>query len=232
MSSTTTPAVTPRRDGDPEVDLTAYYLVHRAMLADTRTVADLADLVAGGTVRLGAERASALRDYVGALCREIRAHHAAEDDIVWPVVAASAGSAVDLGGLTDDHAVVDPLLGRARTAATALATAPDDLGAACRLAGAMTELLALLDEHIGEEERDVFPVIRRFVSVADYDAAEQRLRHGMGVSHLRWVLPWLAHHATSEEMAALLARAGLPVRVLLAASRPGFRRTRRAVFGA
>ena len=176
MSSTTTPAVTPRRDGEPEVDLTAYRLVHRAMLADTRDVADLADRVAGGSLALTAARAAALRSYVEQLCQEIHTHHDGEDHLVWPVVAASAGSAVDLSGLTDDHGVIDPLLGRARSAAAALGTAPDDRDAACRLAGAMTEMFALLGEHIAEEERELFPVIRRFVSVADFAATEHRIR--------------------------------------------------------
>ena len=231
MSSTAIPAVTPRRDGDPEVDLTPYRLVHRAMLADTRGVADLADRVAGGSPALSAARAAALRSYVEALCQEIHTHHDGEDHLLWPVVAASAGTAVDLSGLTDDHGVIDPLLGRARSAAAALGTVPDDRDAACRLAGAMTEMSALLDEHIGEEERELFPVIRRFVSVADYEATETRLRRNVSWPRRRWVVPWLAEHATAEETRQLLARAGLPFRVLLAVTRPGFRRTRREVFG-
>jgi iron-sulfur cluster repair protein YtfE (RIC family) len=231
MSSTTTPAVTPRRDGEPEVDLTGYRLVHRAMLADTRAVADLADRVAGGSVVLTAARAAALREYVGELCHEIHTHHDAEDQIIWPVIAASAGAAVDLGELTDDHSVIDPMLARARTAATALATAPDDLEAACRLASAMTEMFTLLDEHIGEEEREVFPVITRFVSVGDYSRAEEELRRGVAFIHLRWVVAWLAHHATPAEASILLRKAGFPFRVLLAVSRPGFRRTRKAALG-
>ena len=231
MSSTTTPAVTPRRDGDPEVDLTAYRLVHRAMLADTRDVADLADRVAGGSPALTAARAAALRSYVEQLCQEIHTHHDGEDHLVWPVVAASAGAAVDLSGLTDDHGVIDPLLVRARSAATALGTVPDDWDAACRLAGAMTEMFALLDEHIGEEERELFPVIRRFVSVADYEATEARIRKNISLPHLRWVVPWLAAHATPEETQLVLAKAGFPFRVLLAVTRPGFRRARREVFG-
>lgn len=231
MSSTTTPAVTPRRDGEPEVDLTGYRLVHRAMLADTRAVADLADRVAGGSVVLTAARATALREYVGELCHEIHNHHDNEDRIIWPVIAASAGAAVDLAELTDDHGVIDPILARARTAATAIATAPDDLEAACRLASAMTEMFDLLDEHIGEEEREVFPVITRFVSVGDYARAEEELRRGVAFIHLRWVVAWLAHHATPAETSILLRKAGLPFRVLLVVTRPGFRRTRKVAFG-
>lgn len=231
MTSTTGPAVTPRRDDDPEVDLTAYRVVHRAMLADTRAVADLADRVAGGLLALTAGRAAALRSYVEALCREIHAHHDNEDQLVWPVVAASAGSAVDLSGLTDDHRVIDPLVGRARSAAAALGTVPDDRDAACRLAGAMTEMFALLDEHIAEEERELFPVIRRFVSVADYEATETRIRRRMALPHVLWVVPWLAAHATPEESRRVPAEAGFRFRVLLAVTRPGYRRARREVFG-
>ena len=110
------PAVTPRRDGDPEVDLTAVRLVHRAMLADVRAVADLADRVAGGTATLR-DRGTALRRYADRLCAEIDSLHDAEGGELWPVVAASAGAAVDLSDLADDHHAIDPVLARCRTAA-------------------------------------------------------------------------------------------------------------------
>ena len=40
----------------------------------------------------------------------------------------------------------------------------------------MTDLLGLLDEHVAENERVLFPAVRAFVSVADYDAAQARMR--------------------------------------------------------
>ena len=182
MSSTTTPAVTPRRDGEPEVDLTAYRLVHRAMLADTRawptsptgSPAARWPSPRPGRPRSGRTSRSSARRSTPTTTAE---------DRTWSgrSIAASAGAAVDLAELTDDHGVIDPMLGRARSAATALGTAPDDLDAACRLASAMTEMFALLDEHIGEEEREVFPVIRRFVSVVDYEATEDRIRRDIAL---------------------------------------------------
>ena len=232
MSSTTTPAVTPRRNGDPEVDLTGYRLVHRALVADTRAIADLADQVAGGTVGLSPIRAGALHGYVARLCSETRALHLAEGRHLWPVVAASAGSAVDLSGLTDDHEVIDPLLARCRSSAAALRTGPDDRDAACRLAGAATDLTALLAEHAEEEERELFPALRRFVSVSDFAAAEARLRRDLGVRRLGWLLPWLAHHSTADEVArALGGRGGRRARLLLAVGGPRFRRGRRTALG-
>ena len=80
-------------------------------------MADLADRVAGGTATLGGDRATALRRYADRLCVEIGSLHDAEGGELWPVVAASAGSAVDLSDLADDHHAIDPVLARCRAAA-------------------------------------------------------------------------------------------------------------------
>lgn len=228
MSSTTTTAVTPRRDGEPEVDLTGYRLAHRAAIADSRAFADLADGVAGTRSGLTPAQASAVRAYVVRLSTEIAFLHDAEDRVLWPVVAASAGAAVDLSELADDHHVIGPLLVRARSAAAALEEAPADPDAACRLAGTMTDLAALLEEHARDEERELFPCVARFVSVADYAAAGTRIRRDLGIRRLTWVLPWLAHHATGEEVARTVRGRDQAVLVV---SGPRFRRARAAALG-
>ena len=64
----------------------------------------------------GGDRATALRRYADRLCVEIGSLHDAEGGELWPVVAASAGSAVDLSDLADDHHAIDPALARCRTA--------------------------------------------------------------------------------------------------------------------
>jgi hypothetical protein len=231
MSVTAPPVVTPRREGDPEVDLTAYRLVHRAMLTDVAALADLADRVAGGSSVLGPERAAALARYAGRLCAEIGALLAAECDEVWPVVAASAGSAMDLADLRDDHRAIGPALTRCRSAADAIGVVPDDPETACALATAATDLLGLLQEHVAEEERELFPVVRRFVSTADFGAAVCRVRRDAGARRLAWLLPWVAHHATPVEVDVALAGCGGRTRLLLAASSPRFARGRRAALG-
>src|SRR5215218_967657 len=117
MSSPTTPTVTPRRDGDPQVDLIGYRLVHRAMLADCGDLADLADRLAGGRAALTGRGAVALERYCRRLCAVIGDLHAAERQHVWPVVSAAAGSALDLADLSDDHDAVEPVLARCRSTA-------------------------------------------------------------------------------------------------------------------
>ena len=229
--SSVIPAVTPRRDGEPEVDLTAVRLVHRAMLTDVRALADLADRVAGGTTTLGADRRAALRRYADRLCIEIGTVHDGEGGELWPVVAASAGSAVDLSDLADDHHAIDPVLARCRTAVAALNVDADDREAAALLAGGMTDLLGLLVEHVAEEERELFPAVAAFVSVADYEASLARMRRRAGVRRLAWLLPWVAQHATAAEVQRSLAAAGRGTRLLLTVSTPRFARQRRAALG-
>ena len=95
-------------------------------------------------------------------------------------------------------------------------------------AGATTDLLGLLVEHVAEEERELFPAMATFVSVADYEAALTRIRRRAGARRLAWLLPWVAQHATSVEVERSLAGAGRGTRLLLALSTPRFARHRRA----
>jgi Hemerythrin HHE cation binding domain len=224
-------AVSPRRDGDPEPDLTAYRLVHRAMVRDVRDLATVAADLAAGRETLTPWRASALSAYAGKLCREITLHHRAEDQLVWPVVAASAGPAVDVSAAVDDHGALEPLVTRTWLAARALGRDPGDRGVVTRLAESARELHALLDEHVTEEETEVFPALTRYVSVADYDALERRLARDRTLARDAWVVPWLAWHAGPADRRRLRATVRPRDRLLLAVTWPGFRRTRRRALG-
>ena len=103
--------------------------------------------MAGGTTTLGGDRTTALRRYADRLCAEIGSLNDAESEELWPVVAASAGAAVDLSDLADDHHAIDTVLARCRTAVATLTASADDLAAAAQLARAMTDLLGLVEEH-------------------------------------------------------------------------------------
>jgi hypothetical protein len=51
--------------------------------------------------------------------------------------------------------------------------------------------------------------------VPDWEAAERKMRAGMSVRHLAWVLPWMERCATSDELAHVVAKDGLVFRLLL-----------------
>ncbi|GAA3235111.1 hemerythrin domain-containing protein [Actinocorallia longicatena] len=209
--------MSPRRAGDPEIDLTAMSVIHRAMREDVRRLAALT--AAQGDRPFPAAREAALAAHLEGLAREIHSHHGKEDDVLWPVISASAGAAIDLKPLSEDHTEIDPILDRIRT------------GSGTARAQALAELRDLLDDHIAEEEAVLFPIMRAYVSVADFEACEKRFREGAPMSQLKWVVPWLAGAADEEESARMLKAAGLPFRILLALTRPGHLKRQRLIFG-
>lgn len=222
-------SVTPRRPGEPEVDHAAVLLIHRAMLTDAARFTMLLTDLARTREPIGSRRAAAIRDYLVVFGAELHEHHSREDDIAWPVIAASAGAAVDLAPLTEDHTVLAPLIDTMVT--TAKAFAADPAAHVQPLAISLRALSDLLHEHIPEEERDVLPVISRYVSVRDWEVAEQQMRAGMSFRHLAWALPWMEGVATPQELASVLAKGGRVFRLLLALTRGGYRRRERLIFG-
>lgn len=200
---------------------------HRSMRGDAHRFAALLRDVADGRTANPPARAKAIAEYLETLCDGIHHHHQAEDDVLWPVLEASAGAVVDLRELTDDHRQLDPLLDAIRRDARVLAAAPGDRDAAERLATVLGTLRDLLDEHIDDEERTVFPVIRRYVSDADWDKVEAAVRKG---GKLGFELPRIERYATPDELAELKRMAGPVLRMLLAVTRRGFARREAVIF--
>lgn len=223
--------VTRRRVDEPGPDLSDYVLVHRAMTTDLRRLAGTADRLAQGREQNTRHRAAALRDYLAGIGAEIRSHHQVEDDDVWPFLEALAGPAAALVELTDDHHELDPLLDTAEELAGALATRPHHHPAAEQLAQVLAALSMLLDRHVADEERDVFPLIRRYVRVRDYRRLQRRFRGNLSLRTLTFVVPWVVSHARAQERPQILAEAGWPLRVVLRIFAPRFAEQQRLVFG-
>ncbi len=226
---TTQQQVIPRRPGDPQVDHTPVLLTHRAMLTDAARLTALLTDLAQTRAPIETRRAAAIRDHLVALGTELHEHHSREDDIAWPVIAASAGAAVDLTPLTEDHTTLAPLIDTMVTAARAFAT--DPTGQVGPLAHSMRELSELLHEHIPEEERDVLPVISRYVSVPDWEAVEHKMRAGMSLRHLAWLMPRMERFATPQELAQVLDKDGWVCRLLLTLTRRRYHRHEQLIFG-
>jgi hemerythrin-like domain-containing protein len=211
-----------------EPNLLGITINHRSMRGDARRFADVTRAIADGSLPGTPGRARAIQQYLTNLCDGIHHHHQAEDDVLWPVLRETAGAEVDLAELTDDHKQLDPLLDRVRAEATALTDAPADRDAAGRLSDTLATLRDLLDEHIDDEERTVFPVIRRYVNHDQWQQVENAVRKG---SKIGFELPRIERYATPEELADLRRMAGPVLLLMLAAVRPGFARRERVIFG-
>ena len=64
----------------------------------------------------------------------------------------------------------------------------------------------------------------------DYRRIQQRFRSNLPVRQLPFVVPWVVSHATPEERPALLASAGLPLRLVLALVERRFRARQQRLF--
>ncbi|MGI5241298.1 hemerythrin domain-containing protein [Dactylosporangium sp. CA-139066] len=211
-----------------EPNLLGITINHRSMRGDARRFADVTRAIADGSLPGTPARAKAIQQYLTNLCAGIHHHHQAEDDVLWPVLRETAGAEVDLAELTDDHKQLDPLLDRVRADAAALAAAPADRDAAGRLSQSLATLRDLLDEHIDDEERTVFPIIRRYVNHDQWQRVENAVRKG---SKPGFELPRIERYATADELVELRRVAGPVLLLMLAAVRPGFARRERQIFG-
>lgn len=194
------PAVSARRPGDPDPDLSGITLTHRAMVTDTARLADLTTAVAQRRLPCAPRRARAIARYVALMCESIHHHHTMEDDVLWPVIAAAAGDVIDLSELTEDHAALDPRLDRLRAAAAAFGRSGDP-EMARPLAAGLADLHRLLAAHIADEERELFPVIRRYVSSTDWQAVEKAAQR---TGRLSFEGPRILAVATDAERATLI----------------------------
>ena len=225
----TTPAfeLRARATGEPEPDLTSTVVIHRAMREDLRRLADCLG-VPSGSGRSGppSQRAVAIGRYTAALLAEIRAHHEGQDGILWPVVAATAGQSVDLTPLTDDHQAIETAICRVGLALDSLSGEPAEPCALARLRAAVGALRDMLDQHIAEEDEQILPAMRRYLSADAYRWYERQTRR----DRRRFTVPWLAGYARPEELRRLLAAGGWQARLRLAAARPGYARLERRAF--
>jgi len=197
------------------------------MVTDTARLADLTTAIAQRRLPCAPRRARAIARYVALMCESIHHHHTMEDDVLWPVIRAAAGAFVDLTELTEDHAALDPRLDRLKTAAATFGrSAEPEL--ARPLAAGLSDLHRLLEAHIADEERDLFPVIRRHVSTRDWQAVEKAAQR---TGRLSFEGPRILAVATDTERAALATNVPAPLMALLRYMAWRHRAFERAVFG-
>ena len=183
----------PLRQADATApDLSDFVLANRALRSGARLLADTVTAIAAGDP-CPRERHDAIVWFAEHVLHEVAEHYRKEDDILWPVIVASASEKVDLDELCDEHGVLDGVLHRARNALRIFDTYCR-LGAAT-LAAVLVELADDLDEHLARDEQRLFPVIRLHVSLRDLERCRARCALHHPSSHRRFVRAWFADAA-------------------------------------
>jgi hemerythrin-like domain-containing protein len=195
MTMTSTMPMPVRPAGAAAPDLSDFVLANRALRSGARLLADAVSAIAAGA-GCSQERKNAIVWFAEHVLHEVAEHHRKEDDILWPVIVDSTLGRVDLDELCDEHGVLDGVLHRA----TNLLRIFDTHGpsGARTFAAVLTELADDLDQHITRDEQRLFPVIRQYVSVRDFDRCRARCALHHPSAHRRFVRAWLADTAGAD----------------------------------
>lgn len=226
MKTTQPVTIVARQPGDPDPDLLGLALAHRAMVTDVGRLADTVAAIRDGQ-SCPPRRARAVARYTELMCESIHHHHTVEDQVLWPVIDACAAGIVDLTELTEDHAALDPRLETIRRRANAFRIADGDGRTARLLAAELADLHTLLTEHIGEEERDIFPVIRKYVSVPNWQTIEKTAQR---TGRMAFDGPRTLAVMSDAERATAIRQLSPPLRAIIGLLARRHRRFERVVF--
>ncbi|MGH3300835.1 MAG: hemerythrin domain-containing protein [Streptosporangiaceae bacterium] len=216
-----------RATREPEPELAGIVVIHRAMRQDLQRLAScLAEIASIGAPCV---QSRAISRYAAALFAEICRHQANQDNILWPVLAAAAGQAVDLIPLTDDHRDIEAAIGSTRRALAAFGAKPD---AVAVLLASVNGVRDMLDEHIADEEQQILPIMTRYLPADAYRRCEMQAQRKASLNSLRFSAPWLARFAQPDELRRIRSSYGWPARLLLTAARYNYARLERQAFGA
>jgi hemerythrin-like domain-containing protein len=193
--------------------------------------------LAPGVVRSTADgdrrRARVVAHHLDFVLRSLHHHHTIEDELLWPKllvrVAEDTTSLVHL--VESQHAVVDALL----TEVTALLprfTARADAHDRDRMAALLSELHVRLIEHLDLEEARILPLAAQHLTQAEWDEMGEAGRSGTPRRELALTLGMYQCDGDPDVIAAMLAEAPPPVRVVVPLlSRRAFRKHARRVHG-
>ncbi|MGA5540269.1 hemerythrin domain-containing protein [Mycobacterium sp. NPDC051198] len=188
-------------------------LVHRVF---RRELDDLAWLIA--RVQPGDNsRARVVGSHLRFMTEALHHHHAAEDELVWPIVSVRAlDRKSDIERMQAQHGQIATALEEVQAARVAW-TKFVQRSTTARMREAFAQLSELVLAHLDEEERDALPVIVEYLTPTEWGTAVKRGASFL-TKHPRWgvVLGGLVlDYATPEEGRSLLGGVPLPQRFLV-----------------
>jgi len=159
-------------------------------------------------------RTAAVAAYIEFQLGGLHAHHSSEDELLWPVLLERARPSASLiHRMEQQHLGVHDAIEAARRELAVWQAAPTD-AAAKSLATALETISVRLAEHLGEEEREVVPLIAAHVSQAEWDHLGEVAFSKFKPEQRFTALGELLETARPEEAARMLAGLPAPVRLI------------------
>ena len=202
---------------EPTADLRFYLQIHAKLRADSARYVTAVER----TTETDRTRRPALRRWAQGFANELLEHHHAEDDHLFPDLAARVpASRPVLARLDADHRVLDDVLERWLAAARHISERDRPFPAARdELLAASTELRDHLAEHLDIEDADVIPLFVRHYSAAEYDTLQAGAAADARKQGIAFYVPWIVDTLHGDVRDRVLAEAPLAMRLLWRATR-------------
>jgi hemerythrin-like domain-containing protein len=228
MAARKLPGTAAARHGSGDADLTVMTAAHDALRRDLASLAR----AARGASRSGPDRQRSVAAGWELFKRQLRLHHTAEDDLVWPALRERlAGSAHALSVLDEmeaEHQRIDPLLTAVDAGFAPVTGLADGDPGASRLADAADALAVTLTGHLTHEEKDGLPLIGAALTAAEWRRVGFKIARRNGLSAGGEMFAWMLSAAGPDQLHAIITQLPPPARVLYKAVwKPRFDKTSR-----
>jgi hemerythrin-like domain-containing protein len=157
------------------------------------------------------ERAKVVADHATHLLRFVHVHHSGEDEFLWPVLLERVEVEADLiRRMEDQHLHVAALLPRAQEQLPGWAAQPSPERGE-ELAATFEDIASVLGEHLGEEEKQILPLVETHLSVDEWARLGQHATGSMSPPDLMATLAAILEEADDDERAMFTAVLPPPV---------------------
>lgn len=153
-------------------DTSEMVMVHNAFRSHFRALPDLVRGVDTGDIA----RARRVVAFFEEMSNGLHNHHTTEDELMWPILLDRAPTDHELVlRMEEQHERIAELNAIAATQSKVFATAADPAVRA-EFAETLAAIAAALDEHMGEEERHILPLVEQVLSVLEWNAIGETAR--------------------------------------------------------
>lgn len=182
-------------------------VIHRVFRREFRLLPTLIRGVAADDL----ERARTVADHASNLLRFVHVHHSGEDELLWPVLLERVEFEADLiRRMEDQHLRVAALIPLAQEQLPGWAAQPSaERGEA--LAATFDDIASALDEHLGEEETQILPLVEAHVTVDEWERLGEHARSSLSPPDLMASLAAILEEADDDERAMFTAALPPPV---------------------
>ncbi|HEY5457410.1 MAG TPA: hemerythrin domain-containing protein [Acidothermaceae bacterium] len=147
------------------------------------------------------ERASFVADHATGLLGFVHIHHSGEDEFLWPVLLERVEVEADLiRRMEDQHLHVAALIPRAQELLPGWAAQPSAQRGE-DLATTFEQIAAVLDEHLGEEEKQILPLVEEYLTLEEWARLGQHATASLSPPDLMASLAAILEEADDDERA-------------------------------